>query len=185
MTQENAAENTPPPEEAPAASADAARVAELEQLLAATHEKMLRALAEAQNTRTRAEKDRQDTARFSVASFARALLPVADNLRRALDAVPPEARAGNAVYTGVEATERELLRALEANGVKKIDALHKPFDPNLHEVMFEAEDPGHPPGTVVQVMEAGYMIHDRLLRPARVGVAKGVTSPGEQVDREV
>jgi molecular chaperone GrpE len=149
---------------------------------------MLRALAEAQNTRHRAEKERQDTAKFAVSSFARDLLAVADNLRRALSSVTPEAREKNAelknVLIGVEATDRELMRVLESNGIRKIEALGQKFDPNFHEVMFEAES-DKPAGTVVQVIEQGYTIHDRLLRPARVGVAKGGDEGGGGVDREV
>jgi molecular chaperone GrpE len=169
-------------------AAAALKIAELEKKLAETHDKMLRALAEAQNTRQRAEKERQDTAKFAVSSFARALLPVADNLRRAIQSVPAEQREKapelKGVLTGVEATERELLRALEANGIRKIEPLGQKFDPNLHEVMFEADSADKAPGTVVQVMEPGYTIHDRLLRPARVGVAKG---DGDQphVDEQV
>lgn len=178
----------PAPQDQPADAPAPDRVAELERTLAETHDKMLRALAEAQNTRQRAEKERQDTAKFSVASFARALLSVADNLSRALNAVTPEQRQKtpelNGVMTGVEATERELLRALEANGVRKIAALGQPFDPNLHEVMFEADAPDKTPGTVVQVIEEGYTIHERLLRPARVGVAKGEPQ-AHAVDQQV
>jgi molecular chaperone GrpE len=149
---------------------------------------MLRALAEAQNTRNRADKERQDTAKFAVSSFARDLLTVADNLRRALEAVKPGQREANPdlknVLVGVEATERELLRALEGAGVKKVEALGKMFDPNQHEVLFEA-DSDQPPGTVVQVIDTGYTIHDRLLRPARVGVAKGGGGSSGTVDEQV
>lgn len=154
-------------------------------------DKMLRALAEAENTRRRAEKDRQDTAKFSVSQFARALLTVADNLRRALNAIPADQREGNAIYEGVAATERELLRTFENNGIKKIDPEGQKFDPNLHEVMFEMPSADKEPGTVMQVIDAGYMIHERLLRPARVGVAKAVdgesnTPPaGSSIDQEV
>jgi molecular chaperone GrpE len=164
-----------------------AQIAELEKKLAETQDKMLRALAEAQNTRTRAEKEREDTAKYAVSSFARDLLTVADNLGRALAAVAPEAREKNPelknVLIGVEATSRELQRVLENNKIRKIEALGQPFNPNLHEVMFEA-DSDKPPGTVVQVIETGYTIHDRLLRPARVGVAKGVAESGASVDTE-
>lgn len=156
------------------------RIAELEAKLKDTTDKALRALAEAENTRKRSERDRQDTAKFAVSSFARDLLGVADNLRRALQAITPEQQAENEtlknIYTGVEATERELLRALEKNGIKKIEPLDQPFDPNFHEVMFEAEIPGKAPGTIIQILEAGYTIHERILRPARVGVAKGDAS---------
>jgi molecular chaperone GrpE len=152
------------------------QIAELNKKAAETTDKMLRALAEAENTRRRAERERQDTAKFSVASFARDLLTVSDNLRRALNAIPPEQRDRNehfkTIFTGVEATERELLRVFESNGIRKIDPLNQKFDPNLHEVLFEAPAPDAPSGTIIQVIEPGYMIHERLLRPARVGVAK-------------
>lgn len=183
-------EAAPIPEDVPPAPADdnaAAKIAELEKKLAETQDKMLRALAESQNVRARGEKERQDMAKFAVSSFARDLLTVADNLRRALGAVKPEAREANPelknVLIGVEATERELLRVFENNGIKKIEALGQPFDPNQHEVMFEA-DSDKPPGTIVQVIDTGYTIHERLLRPARVGVARGGEGSAG-VDQEV
>lgn len=167
-----------------------ARVAELEAKLADLSDKTLRALADAENTRKRLEKERQDTAKFAVSSFARNLLSVADNLGRALSAITPEQRTQDGplktIFTGVEATERELQRALESNGIKKIDPLGHTFDPNLHEVMFEIDAPDQKPGTILQVMEPVYMIHDRLLRSARVGVAKGgIGAEGSQLDQSV
>ena len=161
-----------------AAAAPAAdKTAELEAKLAESNDKLLRTLAEMENVRRRAERDRQDVSKFAISGFARDLLGVADNLRRALQAITPEQREANEslknIFTGVEATERELLRLFEQNGIKKVDPIDQKFDPNLHEVMFEAEIPGKAPGTVIQVIEAGFTIHDRLLRPARVGVAKG------------
>ncbi|MCK5555393.1 MAG: nucleotide exchange factor GrpE [Alphaproteobacteria bacterium] len=164
--------------------------AELTKILAETHDKMLRALAELENTRRRAERERQDTAKFSVASFARALLTVSDNLRRALDAIPEDERDKNeqlkTIFIGVESTERELLRIFENNGIKKIDSINKKFDPNLHEVLFETSAEGKDSGIITQVIEPGYMIHERLLRPARVGVAKSDTTPeGSKVDKQV
>ena len=164
--------------------------AELTKKLAETHDKMLRALAELENTRRRAERERQDTAKFSVASFARALLTVSDNLRRALDAIPEDERDKNeqlkTIFIGVESTERELLRIFENNGIKKIDSINKKFDPNLHEVLFETSAEGKDSGIITQVIEPGYMIHERLLRPARVGVAKSDTAPeGSKVDKQV
>ena len=167
-----------------------ARVAELEAKLADISDKAMRALADADNTRKRLEKERQDTAKFAVSSFARGLLSVADNLGRALSAITPEQRTQEGplktIFTGVEATERELQRALESNGIKKIDPLGHTFDPNLHEVMFEIDAPDQKPGTILQVMEPVYMIHDRLLRSARVGVAKGgIAAEGSQLDQSV
>ena len=166
------------------------RIVELEAKLAEVTDKTLRALAEAENTRKRMEKERQDTAKFAVSSFARELLSVADNLARALSAITPEQRAENEalknIFIGVEATEREMMRLMENNGIKKIDALGKAFDPNIHEVMFEADAPDKTPGIIIQVLDNGYMIHERLLRPARVGVAKGGTAnEGGHVDESV
>jgi len=146
------------------------QIALLDTQLNEAKDKTLRALAEAENTRRRAEKDRQDTAKFAVSSLARDLLTVADNLRRALDAMPEGMRDG--IFTGVEATERELLGILSRNGIQKIDPLGQKFDPNLHEVLFEVPGSGKESGTVVQVVSPGYTIHERLLRPAKVGVAK-------------
>ncbi len=171
----------------------AALAAEIESLKAENadlKDRLLRAVAEADNVRKRSEKERGDTAKFAVSNFARHLVGVADNLRRAIDAVPEERRAENelikSMMEGVEATEREMLRAFEAAGIKPIDALDQPFNPNFHEVMFEAEMPDKPAGTVFQVLETGYMIHDRLLRPARVGVTKGGPKvQDKKIDEEI
>lgn len=190
---ENPAENNLPETEsidAPTLEEALKQIELLNNELIGAHDKTLRAMAEAENTRRRAERDRQDTAKFAVTSFARDLLSVADNLRRALGAIPEDQREGNEhlknIYTGVDATERELLRALERNGIKKIEALHQKFDPNFHEVMFEAAIPGKEPGIIIQVMDQGYMIHDRLLRPARVGVSKSDDlAEGSRIDQNV
>ena len=157
-----------------------ARIAELEAKLAESNDRALRAIAEADNTRKRLEKERQDTAKYAISGFARDLLAVADNMRRALQAITPEQQDKNpelkTIYVGVEMTERVLMQLFEKNGIKKIEPLGQTFDPNLHEVIFESEIPGQQAGTIIQVVEAGYTIHDRLLRPARVGVAKGDAS---------
>ena len=146
--------------------------AEIEEL----KDRALRAMAEVENVRRRGQREIEDAGRFAITGFARNLLTVADNLRRAIAAVPPAQREETplikALCDGVEATERELLRAMDNAGVKPIKAEGVQFDPNLHEVMFEMPGGGQPAGTVMQVIETGYMIHDRLLRPARVGVAK-------------
>ena len=168
----------------------ARQIAELTKKLTETKDKMLRALAEVENMRRRTERERQDTAKFSVAGFARDLLTVSDNLRRALDAIPEDERNKNeqlkTIFTGVESTERELLHIFENNGIKKIDPLNQKFDPNLHEVIFEVPAEGKAPGTIVQIIEPGDMIHERLLRPARVGVAKDDTAPKKsKIDKQV
>lgn len=193
MTEEATAPDAQPENHAAGPTLEEAlkQIAALEAARADANDKMLRALAEAENTRRRAERDRQDTAKFSVASFARDMLTVADNLKRALNAITPEQRAQDELlrnlFTGVEATERELQRALEKNGIKKVDPLGQKFDPNQHEVMFETPAaPGVAGGTVTQVIDVGYMIHERLLRPARVGVAKGEDmSEGARLDQQV
>lgn len=158
-------------------------VAELTEALAAAQKKaeehreqMLRALAETENVRRRIQRDRDEALKFATTGLAKDMLPVADNLRRALDAIPRDAlesdEALRNLATGVEMTERLLLAALERHQIKRIDALGQKFDSNLHQAMFEVPGSGQPAGTVVQVMENGYTIHDRLLRPALVGIAK-------------
>jgi len=156
-----------------------------------------RALAEAENTRRRAQKEREDASKYAVSGFAKDILDVSDNLRRALEAVPEdlletEPRLKNLVE-GIEATERTLLRGFEKHGIKKLEPMDEPFDPNFHEVMFESPAPGKPAGTIMQIMEPGYTLHDRLLRPARVGVVKdeagsdtppGEAPPGGHIDTE-
>lgn len=141
-------------------------------------DQLLRTMAELENVRKRTHREREDTAKYAVSSFARDMLNVSDNLRRAIDAVPEGAAdkdpALKALIDGVEITETELLNSLEKHGIKKIDP--KPgdeFDHNLHQAMLEIPSTDHKPGTIAQVMQVGYIIHDRLLRPALVGVAKG------------
>lgn len=140
-------------------------------------DKLLRAVAEMDNIRKRAIKDRDDASKYGVSNLAKELLAVADNLGRAMDSIPEglaqESDAIANLLTGVKATQNQLTAAMVKSGITPIDAVPgTPFDPNVHEVMFEVETPEHAPGAIVQIMEPGYMIHDRLLRPARVGVAK-------------
>jgi len=152
------------------------RIAQLESDLAATKDQMMRALAEAENARKRAERLREEGVKYAVADFAKEILNVSDNLRRALDSVPEDQRSAHDLLEnlliGVEATERELLSAFDKFGVQKIEPLEEACNPNFHEVMFEIDNPDAKPGTVLKVLEPGYVIKDRLLRPARVGVAK-------------
>ncbi|HYP11010.1 MAG TPA: nucleotide exchange factor GrpE [Xanthobacteraceae bacterium] len=141
-------------------------------------DRLLRALAEMENLRKRTEREIADSRLYSVTSFARDLLVVADNMRRALETVPPELRntaesGVKALIDGVELTERELLKALEKNGVRQFTPQGEKFDPNVHQAMFEIPDATVPAGSVVQVVQPGYMIGDRVLRPALVGVSKG------------
>jgi len=141
-------------------------------------DKLLRTLAEMENLRRRTAREVIDARQYGNAAFARDILAVADNMERALAALDAELRekadAGvKALLDGVELTERELLKVLEKHGVKKFEPLGEKFDPNLHQAMYEVADPSVPAGTVVQVVQAGYMIGDRMLRPALVAVAKG------------
>lgn len=150
----------------------------LQKEAAEARDRMLRTLAEMENLRKRTAREVADSKLYGITGFARDVLDIADNLQRALDAVPAEARAAadpglTALIEGVELTERSLLNALEKHGVKKLDPQGQKFDPNFHQAMYEVPDASVPSGTVVQVMQAGYTIGERVLRPALVGVAKG------------
>ncbi len=179
----------PAPEDGPAEepAAPPNREAELAAELATLKDQLLRALAETENLRRRSARDRDETAKYAMAGFARDLLSPVDNLRRALESVPADADRDNealaTLLSGVELTERELLQAFEKHGLRKIEPMDVPFDHNVHQAMFEVEDTGKPAGTVVQLLQAGYMLHDRLLRPAMVGVAKG--EPDESTHQPV
>ncbi|RIK85311.1 MAG: nucleotide exchange factor GrpE [Hyphomicrobiales bacterium] len=141
-------------------------------------DRALRLAAETENLRRRAARDVQDARSYAIANFARDMLQVADNLDRALAAVPAETKEGGdaglkALMEGVELTGRAMIAALERHGVRKLDPQGERFDPNFHQAMFEVPDPSVPSGTVVQVVQTGYVIGERVLRPAMVGVAKG------------
>lgn len=141
-------------------------------------DKFLRLAAEMDNLRRRTEREVKDAKSYSVASFARDMLGVSDNLRRALDAIPAETRSAatdglNTLIEGVEMTERSMQSALERHGIRKIDAEGQKFDANFHQAMFEIPNPAVPNNTIVQVVQAGYAIGERVLRPAMVGIAKG------------
>lgn len=182
------ADQTAPQSEDPVDEVGALR-AEIAEL----RDRMLRALAEAENTRRRAERDKQDASQYAVTRFARDMLQIADNFARALAACPPALReaadpALKAVLDGVEATERQLLAALERHGVKPIDTQDGKFDPNLHQAIAEVPGEGKPAGHIVDVVQAGYRIGERLLRPAMVTVARrGDPAPqgGNGVDTKV
>ena len=153
-------------------------VAALKTEAAELKDRLLRALADAENTRRRAEREKTDASQYAVTKFARDMLAVADNLKRALDAYPAEARAGvspqvKAVVDGIEATERQLQSTLERHGVKMIDTTGARFDPNLHQAIAEVPAEGLPAGAIVNVVQTGYIIADRLLRPAMVTIARG------------
>ncbi len=141
-------------------------------------DRVLRTMADMENLRRRAEREKTETAQYATTSFARDMVTVADNFSRALAAMPSEAldsadEATRNLVAGIEMTEREMQNVLERHGVKRFDPSGERFDPNLHQAMFEVDDPNTPSGTVVQVMQTGYKIGERVLRPALVGVSKG------------
>ncbi|GAB1717737.1 MAG: GrpE protein [Nitrobacter sp.] len=146
--------------------------------LAEAKDRTLRTLAEMENLRKRTAREVSDARAYAISGFARDVLDIADNLQRALDAVPAEARAAadpglKSLIEGVELTERSLHNALEKHGVRRFDPAGEKFDPNVHQAMYEVPDSSIPAGTIAQVIQAGYMIGERVLRPALVGVAKG------------
>ncbi len=152
------------------------KLKELEGAFLHTKDQLLRTVAEMENLRKRSQREREDASKYAVASFAKDLLEVADNFRRALEHIPAEMREdakSKAIIEGLEASERSMLKVFEKNGIKKIEPMDEPFNPNLHEVMFEAPVPGKPSGMIIQLVDAGYVLNDRLLRAAKVGVAKG------------
>jgi molecular chaperone GrpE len=163
-----------------------------QQEVAGLKDQLLRTLAELENTRRRARKEVEDASKYAIAGFARDCLSVADNLARALGSVPAETLASDeslkALHDGVGMTGRELASVFERHGIRRVDPLGERFDPNLHQAMLEMPSNDHPAGTVVQVLQAGYTIAGRLLRPALVAVAKagdgapGPDSPGSRVD---
>ena len=162
---------------------------DLEEEIADLKDKLLRTLADMENLRRRSQKDREDALKYSSANFARDMLSVADNLRRAIESIPEEADPDGAALVGfiegIALTEKELLSTLERHGIEKIDPTGEKFDPQFHEAMFEIPTVDAESGTVLQVVEVGYVIHDRLLRPAKVGIAKAGPAPatsGDQID---
>ena len=177
------AKNNPPANDAgeqPPAEPEGDTAA-LETELAQTKDRLLRALAETENVRRRAEREREDLRKYAVSGFAKDLLSAADNLRRALDSLPESEVRDDKVrglLEGVAATERELLAVFERHGIRRIDPRGERFDHNLHQAIFETETADAPAGTVVEVLQPGYVIYDRLLRPAMVGVAKEAPKKG-------
>ncbi|MCU0733737.1 MAG: nucleotide exchange factor GrpE [Hyphomonas sp.] len=176
MSHKSATETATPADEADNAALDP--LATLEAEKAELKDKLLRTLADMENLRRRTEREVGDAKAYAVTGFARDLLGVADNLRRALESLGPDAQAAldpamKAMVEGIELTERELIKTLEKHNVKKLDPLGQKFDPNLHQAMFEAPDPTHAKGHVVAVVQSGYAISGRVLRPALVGVSSG------------
>ena len=177
-----------PPEQAIAA------IQSLEAEITELKDRLLRAMAETENVRRRAERERSDIAKYAISPFARDLTAVADNLARALKAVPEDQKANDAVRAlidGVELTERELLSVFEKHGVKRIVPKGEAFDPNFHQAVAEVPAPaGAASGTVLDVIEAGYVLDERLIRPAMVVIAKATSAspaggPGKNLDTSV
>jgi molecular chaperone GrpE len=176
-----ASDTVPPPAEAAdPAAALATEAAELK-------DRLLRTLAEMENLRRRAEREVADARSYGIANFARDILAVADNMERALQALDAEIREKaepgvKALLDGVELTERELIKVMEKHGIARIEPLGQKFDPNRHQAIYEVPDASVPPGTVAKVVQPGYTIGERVLRPAMVGVSKGGAkeSPVEQ-----
>ncbi len=163
-----------------------ARIGELEVQLAEFKDQYLRALAETENVRSRSQRQMEEMRKYASADLAKDLLSVADNLRRALESVPHEELDGNPALAkligGLEAVERDFLRAFKTHHIVMLDPSGEIFDPNLHQAMMRVDNSGRPAGTVVQLMQVGYMLRDRLLRPAMVGVAKGDDEEPPKVD---
>jgi molecular chaperone GrpE len=186
MTQDANENPNPETESTEAAQTGAVdeRMAKLEAELADSKDRLLRALADTENVRRRGQREREDAQRYAAAAFAKDLLDVADNLRRALASVEGAEVQDDRIkglIDGVAATERALLAAFERHSIRRIEP--KPgerFDHNFHQAMFEVENSGQPAGSVVQVLQPGYQMHDRLLRPALVGVAKGEAQPKDR-----
>lgn len=179
-------DNQTPEQSAPqteaAGETDALMKAQAE--IAELKDRLLRTAAEGENLRKRLEREKEDAAKYAAGKFAKDVLSVADNLRRALETAPKDAPKDtgendpvHGLIAGVEATERELLSVFERHGIQRIDPKGQRFDPNLHQAMFEVEDPSQASGTVIQVVAAGYVQHGRLLRAAMVGVSKGGPQP--------
>jgi len=166
---------------------EAAQIAALHAEIADLKERYLRALADTDNLRKRAEREKQDAAQFAFSRFARDLLAVADNFERALDVMKPEKRAALSgetlsVIEGIEATHRQLVAVFERFAVKKIDAMGKKFNPNFHEAIAEIPNPSLPAGTVFAVAENGYLIGERLLRAAKVAITSSSSQHDGSVD---
>lgn len=163
-----------------AAGSPEERVRELE-------ERLKRAVAEQENLRKRMEREKADTARYAIANFAREVLGIADNIQRAIEAVPKDAAAHDTALKtfldGIEVTERELHKAMERHGIAKLNPEGERFDPNFHQAMFEIPSTEMPSGMVMQVVQPGYLLEDRVLRPAMVGVSKAAPAASGGADK--
>jgi molecular chaperone GrpE len=160
---------------APPGSVPEQNVTEITAELAAAKDRLLRCLADQENIRRQAQRGREEAVQYAASQFARDLLPTADNLERAIASVPPEKRADGAysrLLEGIEATHRALLDAFAKHGLRRLDPIGEAFDPHWHEASLELVDDRHRPGAVASVLQPGYVHHERLLRPALVGVSK-------------
>lgn len=184
--QETAQDNAPPPEQ-PAASLPEEKICALEAEIAALKDQRVRALAETENVRKRAQRDLEETARYAVTPFARDMVNVLENLNRASENIHAHAAGSELIKTldeGVGLTLKEMLAIFERYGIRRIDPLNQKFDHNFHQAVAQVEKNDVPAGTVVQVVQAGYTIHNRLLRPAMVAVSKAAAEPPKPVDTE-
>ncbi len=187
-TEEIAEDAGEAPEDDEVEAAEAPEERDPEAEIADLNDKLLRSFAETENLRRRAQKEREDTAKYAVAGFARDLLSVADNLGRALEALPENPgtpdEALNGFIEGVRLTERELAAVFERHGVERVAPKGENLDPKLHEAMFEIPTGDAEPGVVVQIVEIGYVLRERLLRAAKVGIARPLpeADKGERVD---
>ena len=179
MTAENQNPETPPEAEAPEAEVDPreVEVAGLREEVAQTKDRLLRMAADMENLRKRTEREKAEATLYAATNFARDLLSVADNLGRALEALPQEERdeAGEIeqnLITGVEMTQRDLQNVFQRHGIRRLETVGQKFDPNFHQAIYEVPTSEKPPGIVMQEMQAGYAVGDRCLRPAMVGVSK-------------
>jgi molecular chaperone GrpE len=175
------------PAAAPAPDAGPSPEDELREELRVTRDQLIRALADQENTRRRTEHKHQEAMRYAAAHLARDLLETADNLHRAIESVPAECKEDDSLrelLAGVIATERALTAAFGRHGIRQISPVGEPFDPRSHQAITAHYDSLHPSGTVVDVVQAGYAMYDRLLRPAMVGVAKGGAGSPEQRGEE-
>ena len=166
---------TSPEQPATAPASPKSAEASAEQQIAELKDRLLRSLAEIENVRRRADKEREDTAKYAVSNFAREIVSVADNLRLTLESAQKGGQGEGvlkALLEGVEMTQRGLHSTLEKFGIRVVDPMGQKFDPNLHQALFEVPNSGKDAGVVVQVVQQGYQIGDRLLRPAMVGIAK-------------
>lgn len=175
--------------EAPSEKFAEADNTKLAQELAQMKDQWLRAVADGENLRKRAARDLQDARKYAVSEFAREMIGVAENLKRALESIPAEELENSplvkTIYSGVDMTLKELLVVFERHGIKRIDPKDQLFDHNFHQAVAQVEDVNAKPGQIVQVIQAGYTIHDRLLLPAMVAVAKVPSEPPPHVDTMV